>query len=171
MSPDPEIGALLFSLLFSFVLTLCVSFLHGTSRGAYVLSCSNGVLQPFSQLGWWRWMYRISPFTYLIEGLLGQSLGKQDINCAAVEFVQINPPMGLTCAQYMNPYMAVAGGYLTNPEALAACHFCSTRTTDQFLGLSFNIFYSHRWRDVGFMLAFSLFNVRLSVHKPVWHCC
>lgn len=140
MSPDPEIGALLFSLLFSFVLTF------------------NGVLQPFSQLGWWRWMYRISPFTYLIEGLLGQSLGKQDINCAAVEFVQINPPMGLTCAQYMNPYMAVAGGYLTNPEALAACHFCSTRTTDQFLGLSFNIFYSHRWRDIGFMLAFSLFN-------------
>ena len=36
------------------------------------LRFSNGVLQPFSQLGWWRWMYRLSPFTYLIEGLLGQ---------------------------------------------------------------------------------------------------
>jgi hypothetical protein len=35
---------------------------------------SNGVLQPFSQLGWWRWMYRVSPFTYLIEGLFGQGL-------------------------------------------------------------------------------------------------
>lgn len=33
---------------------------------------SDGVVQPFSQLGWWRWMYRLSPYTYLIEGLLGQ---------------------------------------------------------------------------------------------------
>ena len=34
--------------------------------------CSDGVLQPFRLLGWWRWMYRLSPFTYLIEALLGQ---------------------------------------------------------------------------------------------------
>lgn len=33
---------------------------------------SNGVMQPFNQLGWWQWMYYLSPFTYLIEGLLGQ---------------------------------------------------------------------------------------------------
>lgn len=33
---------------------------------------SNGVLQPFSQLGWWQWMYHVSPYTYVIEGLLGQ---------------------------------------------------------------------------------------------------
>jgi ATP-binding cassette subfamily G (WHITE) protein 2 (SNQ2) len=38
MSPNAEIAAVLFSLLFSFVLTF------------------NGVLQPFSQLGWWQWM-------------------------------------------------------------------------------------------------------------------
>ncbi len=30
------------------------------------------MLQPFRQLGWWQWMYRLSPYTYLIEGLLGQ---------------------------------------------------------------------------------------------------
>ena len=33
---------------------------------------SNGVLQPYSQLGWWKWMYRVSPQTYVIEGLVGQ---------------------------------------------------------------------------------------------------
>ncbi|KAF8816092.1 hypothetical protein BYT27DRAFT_7248614 [Phlegmacium glaucopus] len=49
MSPTAEIASLMFSLLFS-----------------------NGVLQPFRLLGWWRWMYRLSPFTYLIEALLGQ---------------------------------------------------------------------------------------------------
>jgi ATP-binding cassette subfamily G (WHITE) protein 2 (SNQ2) len=104
-------------------------------------------------------MYRLSPHTYLIEGLLGQALGEQDINCSAVELVSINPPSGMSCAEYMNPFISRAGGYLTNPEATSACQFCSTRTTDQFLEASFNIFYSHRWRNVGIMLAFIGFNV------------
>ena len=34
--------------------------------------CSDGVVQPFRLLGWWQWMYRLSPYTYLIEALLGQ---------------------------------------------------------------------------------------------------
>jgi hypothetical protein len=33
---------------------------------------SNGVLQPYQHLGWWKWMYRTTPYTYIIEGLLGQ---------------------------------------------------------------------------------------------------
>ncbi|KAF6764440.1 ABC-2 type transporter-domain-containing protein [Ephemerocybe angulata] len=141
MSPNAEIGALLFSFLFSFVLTF------------------NGVLQPFRQLGWWRWMYRLSPYTYLIEGLLGQVIGKQEINCAPVEFVSIRPPANMSCSEYLGPYMSFAGGYVTNPEATADCHFCSARTTDQFLELSFNIVYSHRWRNVGIMVAFVGFNI------------
>ena len=45
MSPNAEIAAILFSFLFSFVITF------------------NGVLQPFRELGWWKWMYRVSPYT------------------------------------------------------------------------------------------------------------
>jgi ABC-type multidrug transport system permease subunit len=33
---------------------------------------SNGVLQPYKHLGWWKWMYRTSPYTYIIEGIVGQ---------------------------------------------------------------------------------------------------
>lgn len=54
-SPTAEIAGVLFSFLFSFVLTF------------------NGVVQPYSHLGWWQWMYRASPYTYLIEGLASQS--------------------------------------------------------------------------------------------------
>ncbi|KAL0563795.1 ATP-binding cassette transporter snq2, partial [Marasmius crinis-equi] len=54
MSPDAEIANILFSFIFTFVLTF------------------NGVFQPYSQLGWWRWLYHIVPYTYFIEGLLGQ---------------------------------------------------------------------------------------------------
>ncbi|KAF9479336.1 pleiotropic drug resistance ABC transporter [Pholiota conissans] len=143
MSPSAEIAAVLFSFLFSFVITF------------------NGVLQPFRALGWWRWMYRLSPYTYLIEGLLGQAIGRQEINCSSIEFVSINPPSGLTCEAYMGPYMSVAGGYLANPTASTACQFCSTRTTDQFLEGNFGIFYGHHWRNFGLMMAFVVFNVFL----------
>ncbi|KAF8624553.1 hypothetical protein AX15_005817 [Amanita polypyramis BW_CC] len=141
MAPSPEIAALLFSLLFSFVIAF------------------NGVLQPFRQLKWWRWMYRLSPYTYLIEGLLGQAIGHKLVSCSPVEFVTLNPPSGLTCAQYMDPFIASAGGYLANPSATDACRFCSVRSTDDFLANSFNIFYRHHWRNFGFMMAFISFNI------------
>jgi len=59
----------------------------------------------------------------------------------------------------MQNYITNAGGYLTNPDATSDCQFCSVRTTDQFLGPSFNIAYSHHWRNLGFLMAFILFNV------------
>jgi ATP-binding cassette subfamily G (WHITE) protein 2 (SNQ2) len=105
-------------------------------------------------------MYHLSPYTYLVEGLLGQAIGNQQINCSPVEFVNINPPSGMTCEQYMTPYMSFAGGYLENPAASTACQFCSVRTTDQFLEGAFSIYYSHHWRNFGFLMAFVVFNVR-----------
>ncbi|KAI0827349.1 pleiotropic drug resistance ABC transporter [Trametes gibbosa] len=141
MAPNAEIAALLFSFLFSFVLTF------------------NGVMQPYSQLGWWQWMYRLSPYTYLIEALLGQALGKQPIECSTVELVTIQPPSGQTCSQYMDNYISFAGGYITNPDATSGCQYCTFASTDAFLGTSFNIFYSHHWRNLGIFVAFIFFNV------------
>ncbi|KAF8069062.1 pleiotropic drug resistance ABC transporter [Lyophyllum atratum] len=141
MAPNAEIAALLFSALFSFVIMF------------------NGVLQPFSQLGWWQWMYRLSPFTYLVEGLLGQAIGRQDLRCSPIEFVTLSPPSGQTCGQYLNAFISGAGGYLTNPDASSECNFCSVSSSDQFLARAFNIFYDHRWRDIGFMCAFIVFNI------------
>ena len=73
MAPNAEIAALLFSFLFSFVITL-YAIIYSLLVVPSDLACfiSNGVLQPFRALGWWRWMYRLSPYTYVIEGLLGQ---------------------------------------------------------------------------------------------------
>jgi len=74
--------------------------------------------------------------------------------------VTINPPARMTCSKYMGPYMARAGGYLTNPNSTTACRFCSLRTTDELLDLTFNIKDSNMGRDVGIFVAFILFNVR-----------
>ncbi|KDQ32534.1 hypothetical protein PLEOSDRAFT_153783 [Pleurotus ostreatus PC15] len=140
MAPSAEIAGLLFGFLFSFVITF------------------NGVMQPFAHLGWWRWMYHLSPYTYLIAGTLGQAIGHQDMVCSEKEIAIVNPPSGNTCAQYFQSYITNNGGYLNNPDAASACQFCSTRTTDEYLERTFNIQYSHRWRDVGIFCAFIVFN-------------
>ncbi|KAJ7762052.1 pleiotropic drug resistance ABC transporter [Mycena maculata] len=141
MAPNAELAAILFSSLFSFVLTF------------------NGVLQPFRNLGWWRWMYRLSPYTYLTEGLLGQALGKHNITCSSVELVHMDPPSGQTCGAYLATYISTAGGYLTNSNATSGCEFCSTATTDEFLAASFNIYYSHHWRNAGLLFAYIFANI------------
>lgn len=141
MAPNEEIAAVLFSFFFSFVLTF------------------DGVLQPFRALGWWQWMYHVSPFTYLIEGLLGQAMGGFPITCSAVEFATVDPPSGQTCQDYFATYISNAGGYLSNPNATAACRFCSTATTDQFLGGNFNIYYSHHWRNTGLLIVYIAVNI------------
>jgi len=141
MSPTAEIAGLMFSLLFSFVLIF------------------DGVLQPSGLLGWWRWMYRVSPFTYLIEAILGQAIGHQLINCADKELVTLQPPSGQTCGEFMAGFISNRGGYLTNPDASTACRFCSSRTTDQWMEPTFNIFYGHHWRDFGFFCVYITFNI------------
>ncbi|KAF7984807.1 hypothetical protein HWV62_11820 [Athelia sp. TMB] len=142
MAPNAQMAGILFSFLFSFVLTF------------------NGVLQPFRELGWWAWMYRLSPYTYLVEGLVGQAVGKIEVTCAPQELVTLQPPSGQTCGSYMESYLTNVGGYLNNPNATSACEFCSIRTTDQFLENNFNIFYSHHWRNLGLLVAFIAFNIR-----------
>lgn len=87
------------------------------------------------------------------------AIGGYDITCADVEYVTVSPPSGQTCGQYLDPFISVAGGYIVDSNATDTCAYCSSRTTDQFLEGSFNIFYSEHWRDFGLLWAYVLFNV------------
>jgi ATP-binding cassette, subfamily G (WHITE), member 2, SNQ2 len=104
-------------------------------------------------------MYRISPYTYSIEGLLGTAIGRSEITCAEIEYVTVTPPSGMTCAAYLQRYIDAAGGYILDGNATGQCEVCPYRTTDQFLGTTFNIEYGHRWRNVGIFIGFIGFNV------------
>lgn len=101
-------------------------------------------------------------YVYSLADIVKSAIGKNNITCKQIELVTLEPPLGQSCGNYMQSYIVRAGGYLTNPDATAGCQFCSSRTTDQFLGPSFNIEYSHHWRNFGFMVAFIMFNVSLS---------
>ena len=96
-------------------------------------------------------------------------IGRLDIRCAAVEFVEVNPPHGLTCGQYLQPFVNVVGGYLADPMATDACAYCPYSTTDQYLEQNFSISYDRRWRDFGIFFAFVFFNVRSNFPETLPH--
>ncbi|KAG0701460.1 hypothetical protein DFH29DRAFT_564843 [Suillus ampliporus] len=102
---------------------------------------------------------RVSPFTYIIKGLLGQAVGGEAIRCASTELVSVNPPKGLTCGKYMGPFTESAGGYLTNPEAAEGCQYCPYTTVDQYMYSRFNIKFSDHWRNLGIVFGFVAFNI------------
>ncbi|CCH58043.1 hypothetical protein TBLA_0A02440 [Henningerozyma blattae CBS 6284] len=106
----------------------------------------------------WIFMYRVSPLTYFIDGLLSTGLANADVTCADYELVRFSPPSGMTCGEYMQPYISMAGtGYLTDTDATDTCHFCNVSKTNDFLK-SVSSKYSRRWRNYGIFLCFIVFN-------------
>ncbi|WVQ84203.1 hypothetical protein IAT38_006354 [Cryptococcus sp. DSM 104549] len=135
-----ETAANIANLLFMFCLIFC------------------GVLVPGSELPrFWIFMYRVSPFTYLVEGILGTALANNSVVCSATELLTFTAPAGQTCGEYMAGYMSMAGGYLVD-EAASVCEFCALSSTNVFLQ-KFGIYYSHKWRDFGIMWAFVISNI------------
>ena len=100
------------------------------------------------------------------------AVGNQEISCASKELATLDPPSGFSCGSYLQNFIAQNGGYLANADATSGCQYCSFRTTNAWLQTSFNIRYSHRWRNVGIFCAFILFNVsvgHLYRRRPLTH--
>jgi hypothetical protein len=133
--------------------------------------------------------YFVSPYTYITEGLLSQgavafpstrtstyrsfsALAHFQIVCSSTELVTLIPPAGQTCGAYLQNYINRVGGYVQDPSATSSCQFCSFATTDQLLSTNFHMFYSHRWRNVGFLVGYTFVNVRfmyllMNIHVEV----
>ncbi|KAL6246776.1 Multidrug resistance protein [Rhinocladiella similis] len=138
---DAETGGNIANLTFSLTLVFC------------------GVLVgPKALPGFWIFMYRVSPFTYLIDGMLSTAVAHTQVTCAKNEYVHFSPPSGQTCGEYMQDYIDVAGGYLQDTRATGNCSFCAVRDTDAFLS-SVASNPHHMWRNFGIMWAFIVFNI------------
>jgi ATP-binding cassette subfamily G (WHITE) protein 2 (PDR) len=108
-----------------------------------------GVLaQPANFPRFWIFMYRLSPFTYLVSGMLSTGLANSSVTCADRELVRFQPRSGETCGEYMKAYQSLAGGYLVNDTATSNCEFCSISDTNIFLK-SISSEYSQAWRNFG----------------------
>lgn len=118
-----------------------------------------GVLAtPDSMPGFWIFMYRVSPFTYLVQGMLAASVANTAVVCASNELLTFQPLDGQTCGQYMSDYISMAGGYLTNENATSDCLFCTIGETNTFLE-TVSTSYGDRWRNFGILWAFIIFNI------------
>ena len=141
--PDAETGGNMANLCFSLTLVFC------------------GVLAtPTALPGFWIWMYWVSPFHYLVEGLLATAIKDTAVTCADIEYLHFSTPEAQTCAQYMGPYISAFGGYLQpgTEQNTANCSFCQIANTNVFLeGVAVNP--NNGWRDFGIMWAYIIVNL------------
>jgi ATP-binding cassette, subfamily G (WHITE), member 2, PDR len=122
-----------------------------------------GILaSPTFMPGFWKFMYRCNPFTYLTEGLLASGLSRAPAECASNEWLRFEPPTNQSCGEYMFEHIKAAGGQLLDPEGTQICQFCPIADTDTFLS-AVGVEYDNRWRDWGVMWAFIIFNMAAAV--------
>ncbi|OQE05807.1 hypothetical protein PENFLA_c229G02355, partial [Penicillium flavigenum] len=55
------------------------------------------VATPDEMPGFWIFMYRVSPFTYLVSGMLSTAVSGTDVTCSTDEILTFNPPGSQTC--------------------------------------------------------------------------
>ena len=123
----------------------------------------SGVLQtPDALPGFWIFMYRLSPFTYWISGIVATMLHGRQVKCSSTETAVFNPPQGSTCGEYLAPFTSQAPGYLQNPDDTSSCRYCAFSNADQYLSSS-RIVWGDRWRNYGIMWAFIIFDIFMAV--------
>ncbi|KAI4740950.1 ABC drug exporter AtrF [Aureobasidium sp. EXF-12298] len=117
-----------------------------------------GVVVPYQALPYfWRsWMYWLSPFKYLLEGLLALVTHGLPIECDSQELASFSAPPGQTCDTYAGPYAQQSGGYVIT-QANGLCGFCQYRDGDAFAA-SFNVHWTYVWRDYGIFWVYIFFN-------------
>lgn len=106
-------------------------------------------------------MYHLTPFTYLIEGLVVNALGGIEISCTAEQFNVLTPPAGVDCLAFLEPFVSARTGYAEVVNGV--CSYCPYKTGDQFFE-TLNMSFSHRYRDAGFLwlvLSLSLLSMSL----------
>ncbi|EJC98670.1 uncharacterized protein FOMMEDRAFT_170902 [Fomitiporia mediterranea MF3/22] len=125
-----------------------------------VLTTFAGVTIPYPTMAkfWRSWLYWLTPYTYVLGGMLSTELHGLTVNCRDDEFAHFNPPSGQTCQQWAGEFVSAFGGYLNNQNATADCQYCQYRKGDEFY-TPLRISYDDRWRDVWLVFCYFVFNM------------
>nr|AET72446.1 ATP-binding cassette transporter ifT1 [Cordyceps fumosorosea] len=117
-----------------------------------------GVLANENSLpGFWHWMLTVSPFRYMISGMLAVAVANTDVVCADNEIVTLQP-LGGTCIEYLGAYIDKVGGKVLNENATQDCQFCTISDTNTYLA-GVNSYYKDRWRNFGILWVYVIFNI------------
>ncbi|KAI1373115.1 ABC-2 type transporter-domain-containing protein [Hypoxylon crocopeplum] len=120
-----------------------------------------GVLaNPATLPGFWVFMYRVSPFSYLVSAMLATAVANTHVECRPEEFVHFDPPSGMDCGTYLSNYTVLAGGYIESGTDLRTqdCSFCTVYETNVYLKNA-GADYAERWRNFGIVFAYIIFNI------------
>ncbi|KAI9834089.1 MAG: hypothetical protein M1819_003374 [Sarea resinae] len=143
VAPDAETAAMLTILFFTFILAF------------------TGVVQPLAQLvGFWHFAYYVSPFTWLVSAIMADGVHDVPVKCAAAEVNIFQPPQGQTCGSFAGAFAEASMAAIYNPDATADCEFCRYKVADVYLA-GVNMSWDDRWRNVGFLCAYIVFNTVL----------
>ncbi|KAK7918078.1 hypothetical protein PG985_009952 [Apiospora marii] len=134
------------------------------------ISFSGVAVRPADIPAFWSFMYRVSPVSYLIGGVMSASLAGRPVVCAAAEVLRMRLPSGgayanQSCAEFLGPFVGRNGGAIVggDPEADSGglCAYCPIATTDDYLA-GFQIFYTDAWRNFSLLWAYIVANVALT---------
>ncbi|KAL7309594.1 ATP-binding cassette transporter snq2 [Mucor circinelloides] len=123
-----------------------------------------GFMQPEKAMPrfWSSWMYWLNPFHYFIEGLATNELSHINVRCTDKDLLKFLPPPNQTCRDYTNNFFSYgAPGYIDNPDAVQPelCGYCSFNSGEEFYTTTFGWSAAHKWRNLGIIIAFFVFNV------------
>jgi ABC-type multidrug transport system permease subunit len=128
------------------------------------------LVPPTGLPGFWKFMYRVSPLTYILEGLAIAGISGTTVACSAVEMLEVilPPDMG-TCEEYMAAYIQSAGGYIANgSESSGYCLYCPVSDANMVLqSLGMGTEKMRAWRNLGLMAVYVVFDV-LAVFLIYW---
>jgi ABC-type multidrug transport system permease subunit len=93
-------------------------------------------------------------------------LGDVALECTEQDLVTFSPPSGQTCFEYAAAFLDATDGYLTNPNATAACSYCQSTSGADYIK---NLGYSNdtKWRDWGIFIVFNVSTIAL-VYFATW---
>lgn len=114
------------------------------------------LVAPDAMPGFWKFMYYLSPFTYLINAVLSNGLARTEVRCSEIELLSLLPRAGETCAEFMAAYIQRSGGYVVESGG-DECLYCPIDRTDTFLE-TLGIRYEERWRNFGILWGYTIFN-------------
>lgn len=137
----PDTGGSLANLLFILCLIFC------------------GILAtPESLPGFWIFMYRVSPLTYIVAALMAAGLTNLEIQCAPNEIVHFESPANTTCGDYMATFLSNVGGTVLDPTTSGTCGYCPMANANEYLArIHANI--DEGWRNFGIIFAYIGFNI------------
>jgi ATP-binding cassette, subfamily G (WHITE), member 2, PDR len=167
---------LLIWLFFVFASTLSQAIAAGMHDSLTAVNIANllftlcllfcGILvQPNALPHFWIFMYRVSPVTYLMGGMIKAGLADAPLHCDTIDLLRIPLPVkngSESCGTYLAAYIRTAGGKVLNPNTTVGagedCVFCAVtdvNATLQEMGMDVRT----RWQDFGILAMYVGVNI------------